>query len=179
VNAAIEGATRDPAHATESENLPAVIEPRDAIAAQTISRIPDVTRAAARWIRPLVPGVIARAIDSSTHPLRTARQVIEEVEEITFSLRRIRTVTIQSEESPGTAPTLRTAAFDSECGPDSDPSATIAAAQPLSPRPFSQESADVQSAVSGRGESRQELTERDGPAELRSSDGPRQLPPAE
>jgi Domain of unknown function (DUF4407) len=179
VNAAIEGATRDLAHSTESENLPAVIEPQDAIAAQTISSIPDVTRAAARWIRPLVPGVIARAIDSSTHPLRTARQVIEEVEEITFSLRRIRTVTIHSEESPGTAPTRRTAAFASEYGPDNDPSATIAAAQPLSPRPLSQESADVQSVVSGRGKSRRELTKRDGPAELRSSDSPRQLPPAE
>jgi hypothetical protein len=194
VNAAIEGAKGDPAlaaedvylpiaaataHATEPENLPAVIEPQDAIAAQTISSIPDVTRAAARWIRPLVPGVIARAIDSSTHPLRTARQVIEEVEEITFSLRRIRTVTIHSEENPGTTPTRRTAASASEYGPDSDPSSTIAAAQPLSPRPCSQESTDVQSVVSGPGESRPELTERDGPAELHSSDVPRQLPPAE
>ena len=82
----------------EAENLPAVVERRNTPATPAIPTIPDVTRAAARWIRPLVPGFVARAIDTSTHPLRTARQVIEEVEEITFSLKRTHKLTVHSEE---------------------------------------------------------------------------------
>ncbi|WP_411157646.1 hypothetical protein [Nocardia puris] len=34
------------------------------------------TDTAARWIRPLVPSFVANAIDSATHPLRTARQAV-------------------------------------------------------------------------------------------------------
>lgn len=183
VKAAIEGATPDPAraaedvylpiaaatsHVTESENLPAVIEPQDEIAAQKISSIPDVTRAAARWIRPLVPGVIARAIDSSTHPLRTARQVIEEVEEITFSLKRTHKLTVHSEESSGIAPTAESTAITSANDHDGDFGAP--AAQPLASRRRSPERVDITSLVSSPGESQRELTQRDGP---------RQLPPAE
>ena len=41
---------------------------------------------------------LARAIDTSTHPLRTARQVIEEFEEITFWLKRTHRITVEAEE---------------------------------------------------------------------------------
>ncbi|WP_435592224.1 DUF4407 domain-containing protein [Nocardia sp. bgisy118] len=57
------------------------------------------TDTAARWIRPLVPSFVANAIDTATHPLRTARQAFEEVEEITFTLRRTRKVTVDSQDS--------------------------------------------------------------------------------
>ncbi|WP_433681727.1 DUF4407 domain-containing protein [Nocardia sp. CA-119907] len=57
------------------------------------------TDTAARWIRPLVPAFVANAIDTATHPLRTARQAFEEVEEITFTLRRTRKVTVDSQDS--------------------------------------------------------------------------------
>ncbi|WP_068066109.1 DUF4407 domain-containing protein [Nocardia xishanensis] len=57
------------------------------------------TDTAARWIRPLVPSFVANAIDTATHPLRTARQAFEEVEEITFTLRRTRKVTVDSHDS--------------------------------------------------------------------------------
>ncbi|MFF0532218.1 DUF4407 domain-containing protein [Nocardia amikacinitolerans] len=61
------------------------------------------TDTAARWIRPLVPSFVANAIDTATHPLRTARQAFEEVEEITFTLRRTRKVTVDSQDSHGPA----------------------------------------------------------------------------
>jgi Domain of unknown function (DUF4407) len=65
--------------------------------------IPSITKTAARWIRPLVPPIVARAIDTTTHPLRTARQVFEEVEEITFAFKRTHKVTVSGEETPGPA----------------------------------------------------------------------------
>ena len=205
VNAAIEGATSDPAPAVddiylpiaaEAEaasllatqsiaasttpaaakegNLPAVVERRNTPATPTIPTIPDVTRAAARWIRPLVPGFVARAIDTSTHPLRTARQVIEEVEEITFSLKRTHKITVHSEESSGFAPTAESTRYAPADEYNRDRGA--AAAQPLSRRRPSPER-NITSLISG--ELPPELTECDGPAELRATDGPRQLPPAE
>jgi hypothetical protein len=148
----------------EARNLPAVVERRTTPATPTIPTIPGVTRAAARWIRPLVPGFVARAIDTSTHPLRTARQVIEEVEEITFSLKRTHKLTVHSEESSGIAP----AAEDTG----------IPAAQPLSRRHRSP-ARNITSLTSSQGELPPELTAHDGPAELRATDDPRQLPPAE
>ena len=141
VNAAIEVTTRDPepvdddiylpiaaeAHAaslaapasattevSEAKNLPAIVEPPDMPATQSIPTIPDVTRAAARWIRPLVPNFVARAIDTSTHPLRTARQVIEEFEEITFSLKRTHKITIETEEDTGASSTYRSVSVHSQ-----------------------------------------------------------------
>lgn len=81
--------------ASEAPALPARIEDD----ASGGSPLPSVTRTAARWIRPLVPPIVARAIDTTTHPLRTARQVFEEVEEITFTLKRTHKVTVGSEES--------------------------------------------------------------------------------
>jgi hypothetical protein len=76
-----------------SDNLPARREGTSLIPA-----IPDVTKAAARWLRPFVPPIIASAIDTTTKPLRSARQVFEETEEIHFSLKRTHKVSVQSEE---------------------------------------------------------------------------------
>jgi hypothetical protein len=73
--------------AETSDNLPA-----------RIPVLPDVTKAAARWLRPFVPPIIASAIDTTTKPLRSARQVFEETEEIHFSLKRTHRVSVQSEE---------------------------------------------------------------------------------
>jgi Domain of unknown function (DUF4407) len=168
------------ADVTETQNLPAPVESRDAPATQRIPTIPDVTKAAARWIRPLVPGFVARAIDTSAHPLRTARQVIEEVEEITLSLKHTRKLTVDTEESAGAALARRSAGVASgDDHDDSDFGVGHVAAQTLSSRRLSAEHADDRSLAPSRREPQRELTERDAPAELRAADGPRQLPPAE
>jgi hypothetical protein len=64
-----------------------------------IPGIPDVTQAAARWIRPFVPPIVVQAFDVATHPLRSARQVFEEVEEINLTLNRTRKVASYTEEA--------------------------------------------------------------------------------
>ncbi|MCV7356876.1 DUF4407 domain-containing protein [Mycolicibacterium fluoranthenivorans] len=78
----------------ESGNLPAVAEPQRSGGLAAIPVIPDVTKAAVRWIRPFVPPIVAGAIDNATKPLR---QVFEETEEIHFTLRRTHKVTVQTE----------------------------------------------------------------------------------
>ncbi len=88
--------------AETSDNLPALaeggaVEPRRE-GTSLIPTIPDVTKAAARWLRPFVPPIIASAIDTTTKPLRSSRQVFEETEEIHFSLKRTQKVSVQSEE---------------------------------------------------------------------------------
>jgi hypothetical protein len=83
-----------------SDNLPALAEdvvPRRE-GTSLIPAIPDVTKAAARWLRPFVPPIIASAIDTTTKPLRSVREVFEETEEIHFSLKRTHKVSVQSEE---------------------------------------------------------------------------------
>ena len=159
----------------ETPNLPATVEPRDVPDTPSIPTIPDVTKAAARWIRPLVPGFVARAIDTSTHPLRTARQVFEEVEEITFSFKRTRKVTVNTEESPGHGPSGGSTAFSTSDGDHSG--AQHIAAQPVTSNRLSAKHAEHLSLA--QRESQPGLTEREGPREVRASDGPRQLPPAE
>ena len=152
----------------EPENLPARVP--------SIPSIPDATKAAARWIRPLVPPFVARVIDNTTAPLRTARQVFEEVEEITFSLRRTRKVTFNSEHSdtndappgrPGTGETpLPTSRIDSSREDRAHDTYHRLGAK------------DVGLALdSAERDSKPELTKRDGSPELPSPDGPRQLPP--
>ncbi len=85
----------------EARYLPARVESEVAKRGQPlIPVIPELTRSAVRWIRPFVPPIVAKAMDSTTHPVRTARQVFEEVEEIHFSLRRTHTVTVHSVDSP-------------------------------------------------------------------------------
>ncbi|OBG23497.1 hypothetical protein A5765_18860 [Mycolicibacterium celeriflavum] len=81
----------------ETPNLPARDEDHQPAGRPLIPTIPDVTKVAARWIRPLVPPIVASAIDTTTRPLRGARQILEETEEIHFSLRRSRKVTLHSE----------------------------------------------------------------------------------
>ncbi|WP_194816662.1 DUF4407 domain-containing protein [Nocardia sp. XZ_19_385] len=107
---------------TVSSNLPATVSPQPL--ARTGELVPHQSPApkygglelpiigqvpfsdtAARFIRPLVPSFVANAIDTATHPLRTARQAFEEVEEITFTLRRTRKVTVDTQDSHAPAMT--------------------------------------------------------------------------
>ncbi|MGB6209046.1 DUF4407 domain-containing protein [Mycobacterium sp.] len=155
--------------AADTPNLPAALESRDVPATSPIPTIPDVTRAAARWIRPMVPGFVARAIDTSTHPLRTARQVLEEVEEITFSLRRTRKVVVDTEQSARPAPSGGSSAI---AAGDDDHGAQTVMSERLSTTGVDGVSLTQRAAQRG-------LTERHGPHEVRAADGPRQLPPAQ
>ena len=90
----------------EEKPLPARVESEVAKRGEppVIPSLPDLTRSAVRWIRPLVPPIVAKAIDTTTHPVRTARQVFEEVEEIHFSLRRTHSVSVHSMDSPVDSP---------------------------------------------------------------------------
>ncbi|MFF0541482.1 DUF4407 domain-containing protein [Nocardia thailandica] len=81
-----------------TEGVPVESPRPGGLALPIIGQVP-FTDTAARWIRPLVPSFVANAIDTATHPLRTARQAFEEVEEVTFTLRRSRKVTVNSEDS--------------------------------------------------------------------------------
>ncbi|AXK87084.1 protein of unknown function [Nocardia farcinica] len=90
----------------ETPNLPARTadeRPGSGLELPIIGTVP-FTDTAARWIRPLVPGFVADAIDTATHPLRTARQAFEEVEEITFTFRRTRKVTVDDSASSRSYP---------------------------------------------------------------------------
>jgi Domain of unknown function (DUF4407) len=165
------------ADAVETPNLPATVEPADVPATPAIPTIPDVTKAAARWIRPLVPGFVARAIDTSTHPLRTARQVFEEVEEITFALKRTRKIVVNTEESVGQGSAPASAVIDS--ADDRDLAAHHGAAQPLSSHRLSAERADGVPLGPSLREPQHSLAERDGPHAVGAADGPRQLPPGD
>lgn len=156
--------------AIETPNLPATVQSGDAPATGPIPSIPDVTRAAARWVRPLVPGFVARAIDTSTHPLRTARQVLEEVEEITFALRRTRKVVIDTEERAGPGSSAESAAVSAREDDHVDTPTVVS--ERLSARHVDDLSLAQRAAQRG-------LTERDGPDEVGAADAPRQLPPAQ
>jgi Domain of unknown function (DUF4407) len=161
--------------AEETANLPATVELPDVPATPSIPTIPDVTKAAARWIRPLVPGFVARAIDTSTHPLRTARQVFEEVEEITFSFRRTHKVTFNTEEAAGPASSGGPATIAAGDGDQSG--AQHIATQPVASERLSTQ--HVEHLSLAQQESQRGLTAREGPREMHAADGPRQLPPAE
>ncbi|MBF6263927.1 DUF4407 domain-containing protein [Nocardia farcinica] len=90
----------------ETPNLPARAadeRPGGGLELPIIGTVP-FTDTAARWIRPLVPGFVADAIDTATHPLRTARQAFEEVEEITLTFRRTRKVTVDDSASSRSYP---------------------------------------------------------------------------
>lgn len=180
------------------ENLPAPLPTGGEVEAHeernvpSIPSIPDATKAAARWIRPLVPPFVAKVIDTTTQPLRTARQVfegvLEETEEITFTLKRSRRVTVNSEASdtelsgrPANpeSPSARTDFVTSsrqEPGSRAHRRVTGRHSQPSLPRPAA-EDADHLSVESADGGRRRALTKRDGPPELDPPDGPRQLPP--
>lgn len=143
-----------------------------------IPTIPGVTKAAARFVRPLVPPMVTRVIDAATQPVRSARQAFEEFEEITFSFRRVHKVTVESGQSvaaptetgevpPQTAPHRVDAAFD---WPRYAPGHTEAAGRVRLDRPADRR-------LSGPGRNR-ELADA-GRGELHAPEGPRALPPGE
>ena len=172
------------------DNLPAQaepggeVEPHDERGAQFIPSIPDATKAAARWIRPLVPPFVARVIDNTTQPLRTARQVFEEVEEITFALKRHRKVTVDSEttdtgagdQAPSQSATSeipsppgRIASSRGEAGHGTYHQSFPQVGgneQHSSMPPLSEKDRKSPSLGSARRDRRPELTEREGPREL-------------
>ncbi|OBH58141.1 DUF4407 domain-containing protein [Mycobacterium sp. E2479] len=180
------------------ENLPAPlspagkVEPHEEQNAPLIPSIPDATKAAARWIRPLVPPFVAKVIDTTTSPLRSARQVfegiLEESEEITFTLKRTRKVAVNSEASDtqlsGQPPHAETDSPPSEFvtssrqepGRRARRQVTGRHTQSSLPR-WSGDDGGRLSVESADGGPRHALTKRDGPPELDAPDGPPQLPP--
>ena len=186
------------------DNLPAPVQPSGEVephherGTPLIPSIPDATKAAARWIRPLVPPFVARVIDNTTQPLRTARQVFEEVEEITFSLKRTRKVTVDSESSdttdqpPRQPATVETPSATGRIESSREDRGHRTHQQPAH-QAYSVGSHERYSSLqrvaaqdlgglslgSAERDSKPELTEREGPRELRSPEGSRQLPPPE
>jgi len=77
-----------PAAADTTENLPALVERRavDRVAGSLIPTIPTSPRPPPAGFARSAP-FRRRAVDTTTQPLRAARQVFEEVEEITFLLK--------------------------------------------------------------------------------------------
>lgn len=145
------------------------LEPRPERSAPLIPSIPDATKAAARWIRPLVPPFVARVIDTTTQPLRSARHVfegvLEETEEITFALRRTRKVRVNSEAS---------SAQSAESGDDTEnPSAH---AEFVTSSRHHADTAHLSVEHVGD-EGRPELTTPGGRRQLGPPDGPRRLSP--
>jgi len=71
--------------------------------AQRIAELPVIGKLPfTGWIGPLVPSFVLDAIDTATRPLQTARQTIEDIEELTFTLRHSRTITVVVRETtPG------------------------------------------------------------------------------
>lgn len=186
--------------ASTPENLPAPVEPSGEVephhdrGTPLIPSIPDVTKVAARWIRPLVPPFVARVIDTTTQPLRSARHVVEEVveeaEEITFALKRTRKIRVNSSTSDTSG--LRSATTEApSAGEGLVDSAREARAsgghRPLGAhprhaslrRPAAKDASDASalSLESAEHGGKPALTKRDGPPELGSHEGPRQLPP--
>lgn len=167
----------------EPENLPVqapsggAVESRSQGGLPSIPIIPDVAKTAARWIRPFVPPIVVTAIDTTTKPLRAARQVFEETEEIHFSFKRTRKVTVHTEESGELAGAQGSATTDTADDPrwvdssgpwrgQSDPGLPDARGE--------------QRPVLGSGAERvRELTEPRGARELRGPQGPRELPSGE
>lgn len=163
--AALPAATPNPAATVE--NLPAKAGQG---AWGAIPAIPDVAGAAARWVRPFVPPIVARAIDTTTHPLRTARQVIEEVEEIGLTLKRTRRMSVVE------------GADDYHPGPAYEPEAPYVAGpvpqQGWVEAPAAWHHPAAQQPFLAPADYPAELAARDGAPELPRHEGPWQLPPA-
>lgn len=160
--------------------------------APLIPSIPDATKVAARWIRPLVPPFVAKVIDTTTQPLRTARQVfegvLEETEEITFTLKRTRKVAVNSEASDtqlsGHPADHESASGRAQFVTSSRHHPTERAQRRVPGRDSgvslpgpSGADAERLSVRSAERDGRRALTKRDGPPELGPPDGPRELPP--
>ena len=96
-------------------------------------------------------------------------------EEITFALKRTHKVVVNTEENVGQAPSSGSAATS---GSDDDhPGARHVAAPPVTSQRLSAKHVDDLSLA--QAEPQPAVTGREGPAEVRAADGPRQLPPAE
>ena len=146
----------------------------------------DNVKAAARWITPLVPQIVGRAIDTTKQPLRAARQAFEEVEEITFSFRRVHKVTVDSEQSGGESAASGDAApggadrgwvdsrFHRQARTDGRAAAGSAGAAPIGGV------VGTAAALSGHADRpERELDAAAGPRALREPEGPRGLPPGD
>lgn len=162
-----------------------------------IPALPDIdpvanVRAAARWISPLVPQILARAIDTTKQPLRAARQAFEEVEEITFSFKRVHKVTLHSEEGLGEGRAEESSTVTDASVGDGGPrwvhSSSYRPAASYRPVPAGERSAGTaigaapvrDAALHGAADrSDRELSAADGPYPLPGSEGPRELPPAD
>ena len=160
------------------EKLPARVEEERGT---VIPTIPNVTKAAARWIRPFVPPIVARAIDTTTGPLRTARQVFEEVEEVTFAFKRTHKVTVDSLESTETE--QQTGRARSDSGTQRIDSSRLDPSRFDSSRldssrldPSRREHGAVEP---GSHEAQPELGGWDGPDALGPGHGSRELPPGD
>ena len=186
-----------PAPVEPASDEPALVEPSGEVAPQhdraapLIPSIPDVTKAAARWIRPLVPPIVARVIDTTTAPLRSARhaveEVVEEAEEITFSLKRTRSVKVNSAVSETSGWHAATSEAPSGEGfvdsaheqHSGAPRRSVGAHSRHAslPRRATKDAAGLPLESAEHG-GKPALTKRDGPPELDSYEGPRQLPPS-
>ena len=146
----------------------------------------DNVRAAARWITPLVPQIVGRAIDTTKQPLRAARQAFEEVEEITFSFRRVHKVTVDSEQRGGESAASSDAApgdadrgwvdsqFHRHARTDGRAADGSTGAAPLGGV------VGTAAALSGHADRpERELGAAAGPRALREPEGPRELPPGD
>lgn len=166
----LESAATPALPARAAEHPPATVSSGVAERSQPsqIPSLPDLTRSAARWIRPLVPGIVVKAIDSTAHPVRTARQVFEEVEEIHLSLRRTHTVTLQSADSSVTG---------HESGPAGADDGVRRVDSEIARRHLERPPANA--AVTGRVGESALGTAGHNERELPEPDGMRQLPPAD
>ena len=168
------------AAATRSAALPAPVAPVNAPMVHTPENlpekvdqggwaIPDVAGAAARWVRPFVPPIVANAIDATTHPLRTARQVFEEVEEIGLTLKRTRRTIVEDAAAPypdsgfPPEPPIVAGPVPQQGWVQAGPTGWYGYSVPQPPL-----AADYPA----------ELPPRDGAPELPRNEGPWQLPPA-
>lgn len=154
--------------------------------------LPDVdplanVRAAARWISPLVPQIVARAIDTTRQPLRAAKQAFEEVEEITFSFKRVHKVTLNSEHGVGEQDEVEQRAkvahtFSEDDRPRWVHSSSYRPAE-TGPRTAASSigaSSGRDAALPGPTSSRKrQLSSGAGPHSIPGSEGPRELPPAD
>jgi hypothetical protein len=163
IAAEAEAASRAAALPPGEEQLPARVEEERGT---RIPTIPNVTKTAARWIRPFVPPIVARAIDTTTQPLRTARQVFEEVEEVTFSFKRTYKASVDSSESVDSTQQAVRATTDSR-------TQRIDSSRLDSSRP------EHGAVEPGSHEVQLELGDGDGPGALGRGYGSRELPPGE
>lgn len=134
-----------------------------------------------------MPSFVARAVDTATQPVRAARQVLEEVEEITFSLKRTRKVTVNTEtqplgsattDAPGDSNRIESSRASRADGDYGEHNELGAKAEHLSLHRVPAPDPGLPLEAT-EGERQPELMSRDEPRELRGPEGPRQLPLAE